>query len=241
MGTSQAHDVFKLQSSLCSYYLKSRGKTLSCEFVILPTVSIAMKLYVTLTSPYARIVRVLIIEKGLEDHVEVEPVATRTQDTPLLEINPSGRVPTLVNDDGVMFEESALICAYLDSLDGAPVLTPPEEWAARILEARARSMLDGVAVWSREMHRPEDARSPTIIAHETARALRLAGVFDEIAASGALDGPLDMAQLTLGCTLHGRGEGRPPGFNWRSNNPRLAAWIDAFGSRRSMQQTLPPA
>ena len=90
-----------------------------------------MKLYVTLTSPYARIVRVLIIEKGLEDRVEIEPVATRTQDTPLLVINPSGRVPTLVNDDGVMFEESALICAYLDSLDGTPVLTPAAGWGER--------------------------------------------------------------------------------------------------------------
>ncbi len=185
--------------------------------------------------------RVLIIERGLEDRVEVEPVATRTQDTPLLAINPSGRVPTLVNDDGVMFEESALICDYLDSLDGPPVLTPPAGWAARILEARARSMLDGVAVWSREMRRPEGERSPTIIAHETARARRLAGAFDEIAASGALDGPLDMEQLPLGCTLHGRGEGRPPGFDWRGNNPRLTAWIDTFGARRSMQQTLPPA
>ena len=200
-----------------------------------------MKLYVTLTSPYARIVRVLIIEKGLEDRVEIEPVATRTQDTPLLVINPSERVPTLVNDDGVMFEESALICAYLDSLDGTPFLAPAAGWGARILEARARSMLDGIAVWSREMRRPEDERSPTIIAHETARARRLSGAFDEIAASGALDGPLDMAQLTLGCTLHGRGNGRPPGFDWRSNNPRLAAWIDTFGARRSMQQTLPAA
>ncbi len=200
-----------------------------------------MKLYVTLTSPYARMARALIIEKGFEDRVAVEPIATRTLDTPLLAINPSGRVPTLIDDDGVMFEDSALICAYLDSLDGAPVLTPAAGWPAKILQARVLSMLDGVAVWGREMRRPEADRSPTIIAHETARARRLAGVFDEFDAGGALDGPLNMTQLTLGCTLHGRQNDNPPGFDWRAGNPNLAAWIDAFGARDSMQRTLPPS
>ena len=66
---------------------------------------------------------------------------TRTPDTPVLDVNPSGRVPTLVTDDGTVFEESALICAYLDSLEDPPVLAPQTDWDARLLEARARSML----------------------------------------------------------------------------------------------------
>jgi len=198
-----------------------------------------MQVLTTLTSPYGRMVRALIIEKGFEDRVEVVPAPTRTPDTPVLDYNPSGRVPTLVTDDGAVFEESALICAYLDSLEDPPVLAPLADWDARNLEARARSMLDGIAVWSREVRRPVNEQSPTIVAHETARGLRLVKVFDELVAAGKFDGPLDMAQLTLGCTLHGR-DARPPGFEWRSDNPNLAAWIDRFGKRRSMQETLPP-
>ena len=199
-----------------------------------------MKVLTTLTSPYGRIVRVLVIEKGFEDRVEIVPTVTRTPDAPLLDINPSGRVPTLIAEDGTMFEESALICAYLDSLEDPQVLAPHTDWNARILEARARSMLDGIAVWSREVRRPEDEQSPTIVAHEKSRALRLAGVFEQLVSDGAFDGPLDMAQLTLGCTLHGRSQGRPPGFDWRADNPNLAAWVDKFGARKSMQETLPP-
>ncbi len=199
-----------------------------------------MKVLTTLTSPYGRMVRALVIEKGFEDRVEIVPTVTRTPDTPVLDVNPSGRVPTLVTVDGTVFEESALICAYLDSLEDPQILAPQTGWSARILEARARSMLDGIAVWSREVRRPENEQSPTIVAHETARALRLAGVFDKLVADGAFDGPLDMAQLTLGCTLHGRSDGRPPGFEWRGGNPNLAAWIDRFDARRSMQETLPP-
>lgn len=196
-----------------------------------------MRLYVTLTSPYARIVRAFILEKGMADRVSVTPVTTRAPDAPYYAINPSGRVPSLVNDSGELFEESALICAYLDALEGPPVLAPATDWPARRREAQARSMLDGLAVWGRELaYRSKAEQSPTIIAHETARALRMAAVFDAIAAAGALDGPLDMAQLTLGCALHRRQDR----YEWRRGNPHLAAWVDAFGERDSMQRTLPP-
>lgn len=199
-----------------------------------------MQLYVTLTSPYARIVRVLIIEKGLEDRVAVTPAVTRTAESPYYAVNPSGRVPALVDDDGALFEGSDLICAYLDTLEDPPILKPQTDWPARRLEARARGMLDGLAVWGREfLYRSDTERSPTIIAHETTRALRLAAAFDESVADGDLDGPLDMAQITLGCTLHNLGD-RLPGFEWRKGNARLAAWVEAFGARDSMQRTLPP-
>jgi glutathione S-transferase len=196
-----------------------------------------MQLYVTLTSPYARIVRVLIIEKNLADRVAVTPVKTRVTDGSYYAINPSGRVPSLVTDGGELFEESALICAYLDALEDPLVLAPASDWAARRREAQARSMLDGLSVWGRELiYRSKAEQSPTIIAHETARAVRMAALFDTIAASGALDGPLDMAQLTLGCALHRRADL----FDWRSANPHLAAWVDKFGERDAMRQTQSP-
>ena len=79
-----------------------------------------MQLYVTMTSPYARLARVLVIEKALEDRVEIVAAKTRAPDSPYYKINPSGRVPYLIDDDGVGMEDSQLICAYLDSLDGEP-------------------------------------------------------------------------------------------------------------------------
>jgi hypothetical protein len=38
-----------------------------------------MKLYVTYTSPYARLARILVIEKALEDRVEIIEAKTRTR------------------------------------------------------------------------------------------------------------------------------------------------------------------
>ena len=108
-----------------------------------------MKLYVTYTSPYARLVRIVVIEKAIEDRVEIIEAKTRTLDSPYYQINPSGRVPYLVDDAGLGIEDSQLICAYLDSLDGKPRFHGPRsepDWAYLRLEFMARSMCDGISV-----------------------------------------------------------------------------------------------
>jgi hypothetical protein len=48
-----------------------------------------MKLYITPTSPYARIARIVVLEKGLEKRVEVVTAQTRVSDSPYYRINPS--------------------------------------------------------------------------------------------------------------------------------------------------------
>ena len=93
-----------------------------------------MKLYVTFTSPYARIVRIVIQEKKLDRRVEIIQALTRKIDSPYYSINPSGRVPYLIQDDGAGIEDSQLICAYLDHVDGTPIFDHPSGtsgWHAR--------------------------------------------------------------------------------------------------------------
>lgn len=200
-----------------------------------------MKLYITPGSPYARIARIVILEKGLQDRVEIIPARTRLAGSPYYAINPSGRVPYLVRDDGVGMEESALICAYLDHLDGAPRFElPPGNagWDARRLEAYARSMMDGLAVWGRELSRPSNERSPTIIEHETQRALRLADLWEREIAHPWMNAGLNLAQITLGCAI-GYGSRMPP-FTWRDGRAKLAAWYDRFSTGPSFIATASP-
>ena len=100
-----------------------------------------MKLYVTYGSPYARLARIIVIEKALEDRVEIIEAKTRTAGSPYYQINPSGRVPYLVDDTGVGMEDSQLICAYLDALDGKPRFhnaSHASDWAYLRFEFAAR-------------------------------------------------------------------------------------------------------
>jgi glutathione S-transferase len=201
-----------------------------------------MKLYITPGSPYARIVRVVILEKGLESRVEIIAAQTRVADSPYYRINPSGRVPYLIRDDGVGLEESSVICAYLDCLDGNPVFDwPPgeEAWEARRLEALARSMVDGLAVWGRELSRPLQERSPTVILHEAHRSKRLADVWEREIDHPLMRRALNMAQITLACALGL--DARNPEFRWRAGRPRLSDWLAHIAVRPSFLATAPPA
>ena len=135
-----------------------------------------MKLYITPGSPYARMARIMVLEKLLEDRVEIVPALTRSIDSPYYKINPSGRVPYLICDDGVGLEESAVVCRYLDHLDGNPKFELPDgeqRWEALRLGALASSLMDGLSVWLREVGRPRNEQSPTVIRHEPDRAGRL--------------------------------------------------------------------
>ena len=52
-----------------------------------------MKLYITPGSPYARMARIVVFEKGLNDRVETLVAKTRAPGSPYYAVNPSGRVP----------------------------------------------------------------------------------------------------------------------------------------------------
>ena len=202
-----------------------------------------MKLYITETSPYARMARIMVLEKGLEDRVEILPARTRQAGSPYYEINPSGRVPYLICDDDWRLEESQLICAHFDHLAGPPAFAPPpgrDGWEVRRLEALARSLLDGLGVWGRELKRPEADRSATVVAHERERARRLVDLWEREIETPPMAEPFrNMAQLTLAVALEM--DARLPGFDWRPDHPKLAAWLVPFAQRPSFAATLPGA
>jgi glutathione S-transferase len=201
-----------------------------------------MKLYITPGSPYARMARIVVREKGLESRVETLIANTRVVDSPYYGINPSGRVPYLISEEGIGMEESALICAYLDHVDGEPALDLPggdQFWEAHRLEALARSMLDGLSVWGREISRPENERSPGVIEHEKDRAQRMADVWEREINHPLMRGALNMVQITLACALGL--EARNPGFLWRPRHPTLSEWYEKIAARSSFKATAPPS
>ena len=197
-----------------------------------------MRLYVTLTSPYGRLARILVVEKQLQDRVEIVEAKTRTVDSPYYAINPSGRVPYLVDDAGVGMEDSQFICAYLDGLDGKPWLRhalEDSDWDYRRLEATARSLCDSISVWVREMSRPENERSPKVLAHEVARSQRMADFFEARVNDPLMNGSPNMAQLLLAVSLESASK-RGPG-DLTAGRPALAAWLRRLSDLPAMRAT----
>ena len=199
-----------------------------------------MKLHVTSTSPYARFARIAAIEHSLVDQIEVVAAQTRQANSPYYDINPSGRVPCLVLDDGTIMEESYLICRYFDAIGHGPQLVWPAEthnWQYGQLVALARSFLDGIAVLGREVRRPESEQSPTIVSHERARAERLADRLETTLQTETMSGPFNLAQMILIAAI----DSGSRYFDWSAtdNRPQLNRWAEQQRERTSIASTSP--
>jgi glutathione S-transferase len=205
-----------------------------------------MKLYSLTPSAYSQMARIVRIEKGLTERIELVSVTTRGVDNPLYSINPSGRVPVLVLDDGTILEGSPLVCWYMDHLDGNPTLHPPEGMAGlehRRIEAMARAWVDGVAVWAREFRyrEAENSMSEATLEHESGRSRRLADIFEKEVQGKVLSGPWNMAQITLAGVFSFLPLVKDKrGFRWQDGRPNLRAWIERMHGYPSIAHTLPP-
>ncbi len=78
-----------------------------------------MQLLANTTSPYARIARIALIEKGI--NVEPTLVDPWADDARLRAANAATRVPTLILDDGTPLTESLLIVQWLEQTRPPPV------------------------------------------------------------------------------------------------------------------------
>lgn len=90
-----------------------------------------MRLYQTYASPFPTRVRLVIYAKRLAVEI-IEPPgfhSSAQSKGDYLKINPLGRVPTLVLDDGRALPESEVICEYLEDLHPEPPTRPAEPWA----------------------------------------------------------------------------------------------------------------
>lgn len=89
-----------------------------------------MILYAVTLSPFAARVRLALRVKGL-DHVMQPPPGGSTRSPEYLAINPIGKLPVLVTDDGLAIAESETIIDYLDEQFPKPPLMPADA-AARV-------------------------------------------------------------------------------------------------------------
>lgn len=190
-----------------------------------------MILYYGPGSPYARMVRIAWRDRLVAGVAERE-ATLRDPASALLPHNPVGRVPTLVLDDGTALSETLLILSHLDRLHaGAPLIPQTPSGLAEL--GQAMGLLDGIAVWNRELRRPVQERSPGVLALEETRANRVADRWEAATPRDATAG------LALACAL-GYCERRHTAWQWRACRPVLAAWFDTTAASPLFQATLPP-
>ena len=201
-----------------------------------------MKLFYQTHSPYARKVLVLAHEIGLADRIEVihhETSPTRRNEE-VFRVNPLGKVPVLLLDDGTALFDSNVICEYLDGLhDGARVI--PTEGRAHFSTLRIQALAQGlceagIAVRHETDRRPEPYRYPAM---RDGQNEKLMAAYDFLEREGvsieADTHHIDIGQIALGTALSWLEFRELPAFE--RGRPRLSAWYRAFIQRPSMLAT----
>jgi glutathione S-transferase len=106
-----------------------------------------MRIYDREGAPHPARVRIVLAAKKLEDQVEfvsVDLISAEQKQDAFLIMNPIGKIPVLVLDDGTIISESTAITEYLDNLDGNPILTgrtPREKGLIHMMQRRAEMMV----------------------------------------------------------------------------------------------------
>ena len=197
-----------------------------------------MKLYITDPSPYARKCRIVLRERGLAgrcDEIRVDPYAS---DPALVAANPVAQVPALVLDDGTVFTDSPLICAWLDAQGdyGQPLIPAGgTQWPVRRLEVLADGGLEMGVKWVLEKRRPEAERSPSWIARWQEGLIRTLDALETIEMDAEQP---DLGVITTGVLLTWLGF-RHPDFDWKTGRPSLVALSATLETRTSFVETYP--
>ena len=183
------------------------------------------------SSPFVRKVRIAIALLGFDKDVTVERADTTDPSDSLRKINPLGKIPVLILEDGSAVYDSRVILDYLDDRAGGGKIVPrqpKERFAALRLQALCDGILDAsvLTIYEGRYRKPE-MHEPKWLELQAGKVARALGVLE--AAPPPIDAMPDVGQIALACAL-GYRDFRFGG-SWRGEYPRLVAWLDNFAAR----------
>jgi glutathione S-transferase len=202
-----------------------------------------MKLISATPSPYARKVRIQLIEKGIPFELVTE--VPWNSDTTVPQYNPLEKLPVLLLDDGRAVYESAFILEWIERTHPQPPLMPADD--AGYLEARRFMVLaDGICdaallLFFERLREPAHQSEPWM-----ARQLRkvegaLAALERDIGERAfAVGNQLTLADISVAAPL-GWLKVRAPDLDWPRRFPGLAAYYERLSQRESFKATVPYA
>ncbi|MBU2810809.1 glutathione S-transferase [Acidithiobacillus thiooxidans] len=199
-----------------------------------------MRLFATETSPYARKVRIVLLEKNIP--CEVEWVNLRTQDHAALAHNPLGKIPVLLRNDGSAVYDSAVIVQYLEVLRPDPAIIPKDPEArieALRVEALASGIMDTTIAWVLEQRHAADCQDLNMLQRARGKVTTALAMLQEETRAWKDVGSAPVLNLSQIATVAAVGyvDLRAPDFLVQF--PDLLAWMHSMRLRPSVSATLP--
>lgn len=198
-----------------------------------------MKLQYSPNSPYVRKVVILALELGIADQITNEALTLSPYDPnpDVVVLNPLGKIPVLMADDGNALFGSIVACEYLSALANDQTWFPPvgaKRWHALRCNAVADGMLEAAQLVRFESTRPEPYRFAKWIDAQTAKIMRSFAYLET-----HLPADDDMGSISVASAI-GWLDFRFPELAWRDQAPKLTQWFDKFSQRESFSSTRHP-
>ena len=202
-----------------------------------------MKLYASPASSFARKIRVLLLEKGVEHELELVNLWEPNQ---LHDVNPLAKVPALRLDDGRVLISSPLIAEFIDGRYPNPRFIPQDlegRTEVRRWEALADGSMDAVSATLYEIRFHDEAKRS--VAWMDRQRRKFEGGFGTLEAMlgdrawCAGDG-ISLADVAIACHL-GFINLRVPQYFPRDRYPGLTRLWKRMEERDSFKRTAPPS
>ncbi len=202
-------------------------------------------------SPFARINRIALIEKGIPFELKNEIPWDSTTETP--KYNPLEKLPILILEDGSAIYDSAFIQEYIvQKFTQGPSLLPgtvDDGLQARQIQVLSEGIMDSIALIFAEGNRSEDKRSEVWFGRQGRKidgALR--ALSDMVKSTGgdflvnkeytiadiAAGSALGMIELIASTPL-----ALPSFLSWKAEYPELSKYWQMLEAKDSFKQTAP--
>jgi glutathione S-transferase len=196
------------------------------------------------SSPFVRKVCIAIALLGFENDLTLERADTTDPNDSLRKINPLGKIPVLIAEDGGAIYDSRVILDYLDERAGGGKIVPragKERLEALRLQALADGILDAsiLTVYEGRFRKPE-MHEPKWLELQAGKVSRALCLLEAAPPPDARPQALpNVGQIALACAL-GYRDFRFGG-SWRADHPRLVAWLDNFAAHVPAYAATKPA
>jgi glutathione S-transferase len=187
-------------------------------------------------SPFGRKVRIALGLLGFDSDVTIEQADPTNPQDSIRAQNPLGKIPALLIEDGTAVYDSRVILDYLDHRAGGGKIIPRDS-TARFAAQRLQALCDGIldasilTIYEARWREP-DKHEPKWLEYQAGKVARgLAALEADPPRLDATSNDVmpNVGQIALACTL-GYRDVRFAG-SWRSEYPRLVAWLDTFAAR----------
>ena len=197
-----------------------------------------MKLYTNPATPFGRKAQVIAHELGLKlEIIKTLPL----QDAEFRRINPLGKIPVLVLDDGSTIFDSPVICEYLNHRGGGKFFPGTNifrqnsgRWKALVLQALGDGIAEAAVAY---VILGRDPSPP-----EAYRARQMEAILAGLDAAERITFAKDptIGEIAIACAI-GYVEFRLADLDWKSSRPKLATWYARMCEYPAMRATAPAA